>query len=73
MLRHDLPRPCPFCMVLQTHLKRHLFRAHSDEKEIEEILKLKPRKQKLSINKIRKEGIIKANLTLAMDKNAILL
>ncbi len=73
MPRHDQPRPCPFCMTLQTHLKRHLFRAHSDKKEIEEIMKLTPRKQKLSINKIRKEGILKVNLTLAMDKNAILL
>ena len=55
-------RLCVFCNNFQSRLTRHLKTVHRNEKEIQDILKMHPKKQVQEFERLRKKGIMKYNL-----------
>ncbi|XP_069105782.1 dentin sialophosphoprotein-like [Argopecten irradians] len=61
-------RPCFFCGKLQSKLSLHLKRKHSEEESVKNALSLPMSLQQRAFDKIRKDGIFKANQLLMSDK-----
>jgi len=54
-------RPCPFCGVLQSKLRRHIMLKHKSESEVMATQTLPKQEQDRAFNSFRKKGIFLAN------------
>jgi hypothetical protein len=66
-------RPCLFCGKFIRRLTRHLQRKHLNEDVIQHAMKQRPRERRKVFVQCRKEGIIKYNMSIIGERNAVLL
>ena len=56
-----IPRPCVFCGLKQTNLRRHITTVHKADERVKDSLQLPGRQQSKFFKQLRKEGIWKHN------------
>lgn len=66
-------RPCPFCGRFTVKLTRHLQVKHMNEDIIQHAMKQRPRDRRRIFEQCKKEGIIKYNMSIIGERNAVLL
>ena len=57
-------RPCVFCKIPQTRLKRHILTKHKDHKEVAPLLTLTSKEQDIIIAEFRRDGIRSHNMEI---------
>jgi len=66
-------RPCPFCGKFKNRLKRHIKSVHSSEEVVKYGLTAGPKTQRAVFTQLRRAGIMKHNIRIAGQKDAVLL
>ena len=66
-------RPCVFCGVMQSKLKRHMVRKHPDEEGVQRMLAAPKENQDNIMDRLRKEGILNENKKRIQIENAELI
>ena len=62
-------RPCVFCRKLQTQLKRHILKKHSDHTSVMPLLKMNSKEQDMFIAEFRRQGIREYNRNVLRSGN----
>nr|XP_034299375.1 uncharacterized protein LOC105334630 isoform X2 [Crassostrea gigas] len=62
-------RPCPFCGMLASRLTDHITRKHKMEESVKAALALPKELRNREFQKLKKEGIFKANKNLLKEQN----
>ena len=66
-------RPCFFCQIPQTRLKRHILKKHKNESQVIKLLSMNSKEQDRYISSFRKDGIKSHNLdTLKAGKSSFM-
>jgi hypothetical protein len=71
--RCDRPaRPCPFCGEFKVRLTRHIRTKHKGEEAVDRCLKTSLKEQRAAFKQLKRDGIMKHNVKIAGQKDAVL-